>query len=106
MSRGRVPPGPRGAGARRGRGRRREERGDRGRVDRREGDARPADAADGRALSALRLLVVRRGRALRFVEVKEKRGERLGDPLEMVGPEKQRRIRRAAEAWLASRPDL
>ena len=51
-------------------------------------------------------LVVRRGRALRFVEVKEKRGERLGDPLEMVGPEKQRRIRRAAEAWLASRPDL
>jgi putative endonuclease len=51
-------------------------------------------------------LVVRRGRSLRFVEVKEKTGVGLGDPLEMVGPEKQRRIRRAAEAWLASRPEL
>jgi putative endonuclease len=51
-------------------------------------------------------LVVRRGRALRFVEVKEKKGDGLGDPLEMVGPEKQRRIRRAAEAWLASQPGL
>jgi putative endonuclease len=51
-------------------------------------------------------LVVRRGRALRFVEVKEKTGDGLGDPLEMVSFEKQRRIRRAAEAWLASRPEL
>ncbi len=51
-------------------------------------------------------LVVRRGRSLRFVEVKEKKGDRLGDPLEMVGPEKQRRIRRAAEAWLASQRGL
>jgi putative endonuclease len=51
-------------------------------------------------------LVVRRGRSLRFVEVKEKSGAELGDPLEMVGPEKQRRIRRAAEAWLAARPEL
>ena len=51
-------------------------------------------------------LVVRRGRALRFVEVKEKTGDGLGDPLEMVSPEKQRRIRRAAETWLASRPEL
>jgi putative endonuclease len=50
-------------------------------------------------------LVVRRGRALRFVEVKEKRGARFGDPLEMVGREKQRRIRRAAEAWLAAHPE-
>ena len=50
-------------------------------------------------------LVVRRGRALRFVEVKEKRGERYGDPLEMGGGEKQRRIRRAAESWLAAHPD-
>ena len=24
----------------------------------------------------------------------------------MVGPEKQRRLRRAAEAWLATRPEL
>jgi putative endonuclease len=51
-------------------------------------------------------LVVRRGRVLRFVEVKEKRGARFGDPLEMVTPEKQRRLRRAAETWLASRPEL
>jgi putative endonuclease len=43
---------------------------------------------------------------LRFVEVKEKRGDRYGDPLAMVTAEKQRRIRRAAEAWLASRPEL
>jgi putative endonuclease len=43
---------------------------------------------------------------LRFVEVKEKRGSRFGDPLEMVTAEKQRRLRRAAEAWLAARPEL
>jgi putative endonuclease len=51
-------------------------------------------------------VVVRRGRALRFVEVKEKTGPRYGDPAEMVSPEKQRRVRRAAEAWLASHPEL
>ncbi len=51
-------------------------------------------------------LIVRRGRTLRFVEVKEKRGRGFGDPLEMVTPEKQRRVRRAAVAWLAGRPDL
>jgi len=49
-------------------------------------------------------LVVRRGRRIAFVEVKSKSGERFGDPLEMVGPEKQRRLRRAAEAWLAANP--
>jgi putative endonuclease len=51
-------------------------------------------------------LIVRRGRRLVFCEVKSKTGERFGDPLEMVTEEKQRRIRRAAEAWLAARPDL
>lgn len=51
-------------------------------------------------------LVVRRGRRLAFVEVKEKRGGDLGDPVEMVGPEKRRRLRRAASAWLAANPDL
>ena len=51
-------------------------------------------------------LVVRRGRRLAFVEVKSKSGDRFGDPLEMVGPEKQRRIRRAAEAWLAAHPEF
>jgi putative endonuclease len=50
-------------------------------------------------------LVVRRGRRLVFAEVKRKRGEGFGDPLEMVGPEKLRRVRRAAEAWLASHPE-
>ena len=51
-------------------------------------------------------LIVRRGRVLRFVEVKEKRGTGFGDPLEMITAEKQRRVRRAAETWRASRPDL
>jgi putative endonuclease len=51
-------------------------------------------------------LIVRRGRMLRFVEVKEKRSSRFGDPLEMVTAEKQRRLRRAAAAWLSARPDL
>jgi putative endonuclease len=47
-------------------------------------------------------LIVRRGRKLVFVEVKEKRGPGFGDPLEMVDAEKRRRVRRAAAAWLAS----
>jgi putative endonuclease len=51
-------------------------------------------------------LVVRRGRRLAFVEVKGKAAEALGDPLEMVGPAKQQRLRRAAAAWLAANPDL
>jgi Holliday junction resolvase-like predicted endonuclease len=37
--------------------------------------------------------------------VKAKTAQRHGDPLEMVGPEKQRRLRRAAEAWLAVNPE-
>ena len=51
-------------------------------------------------------LIARRGRRLVFCEVKSKTGPRYGDPLEMVTEEKQRRIRRAADAWLAARPDL
>jgi putative endonuclease len=47
-------------------------------------------------------LIVRRGRTIIFVEVKRKQGQGFGDPLEMVGPEKLRRVRRAAEAWLAT----
>ena len=50
-------------------------------------------------------LVVRRGRRLAFVEVKAKTGTGLGDPLEMVTPEKQRRLRRTAESWLALHPE-
>src|SRR3954447_23204824 len=49
-------------------------------------------------------LIVRRGRRLAFVEVKAKSGAGRGDPLEMVTEEKQRRLRRAAEAWLAAHP--
>lgn len=51
-------------------------------------------------------LVVRRGRRVVFCEVKSKTGERHGDPLEMVGPEKLRRLQEAAMAWLAMHPEL
>ena len=50
-------------------------------------------------------IIVRRGRRLVFCEVKEKLGEGFGDPLEMVDDEKQRRLRLAAEAWLARHPE-
>ena len=49
-------------------------------------------------------LVLRRGRRLVFCEVKAKGGVRYGDPLDMVGPEKIRRLTRAAETWLAAHP--
>jgi putative endonuclease len=49
-------------------------------------------------------VVARRGRRLIFCEVKEKTGDRFGDPLEMVDEEKVRRLQRAAEAWLARNP--
>jgi putative endonuclease len=48
-------------------------------------------------------LVASRGRTIVFCEVKSKSGTAWGDPLEMVTPEKQRRVRRAAETWLAAR---
>jgi putative endonuclease len=48
-------------------------------------------------------LVALRGRTLVFCEVKSKSAPGWGDPLEMVTPEKQRRVRRAAETWLAYR---
>jgi putative endonuclease len=50
-------------------------------------------------------LIVRRGRRLVFCEVKGKSGVGYGHPLEMVTPEKLRRIRRAAETWLATHPE-
>jgi putative endonuclease len=49
-------------------------------------------------------LVLRRGRRLVFCEVKEKGGEAFGEPVEMVDEEKQRRVRRAAAAWLGAHP--
>jgi putative endonuclease len=50
-------------------------------------------------------LVLRRGRTIIFCEVKAKGGSVRGDPLEMVTPEKVRRLRQAAEAWLSANPD-
>ncbi len=51
-------------------------------------------------------LVLRRGRRLLVVEVKEKSGAEFGDPLEMVDEEKVRRVHTAARAWLAAHPEL
>jgi putative endonuclease len=51
-------------------------------------------------------VVARRGRQLVFCEVKAKLGGGYGDPVEMVGAEKKRRLRQAAEAWLARHPEL
>jgi putative endonuclease len=50
-------------------------------------------------------LVLRRGRTIVFCEVKSKSGRMLGDPLEMVTVEKQRRLTRAAQSWLAAHPE-
>ena len=51
-------------------------------------------------------IVLRRGRRLVFCEVKARTGTGFGDPFEAVSAEKERRLRRAAEAWLARRPAL
>jgi putative endonuclease len=51
-------------------------------------------------------IVVRRGRRLVFCEVKMRSGAGYGDPWEAVGPEKERRLRRAAEAFLARSREL
>ncbi len=45
-------------------------------------------------------LIVRRGRTLIFVEVKERATDAYGGPVAAVGPEKRRRVRHAARAWL------
>ena len=50
-------------------------------------------------------VVARRGGRLVFCEVKSKGGEAYGDPVEMVSGEKARRVRRAAELWLAAHPE-
>jgi putative endonuclease len=49
-------------------------------------------------------LVLRRGKRLLVVEVKEKAGPAFGHPLEMVTPEKSRRVLAATSAWLAAHP--
>jgi putative endonuclease len=50
-------------------------------------------------------LVLRRGRKLVFVEVKEKSGPAFGGPLEMIDGEKVRRVSTAVQAWLAAHPE-
>ncbi len=47
-------------------------------------------------------LVLRRGRTIVFCEVKAKGSGEQGDPLEMITREKVRRLRQAAEVWLAT----
>jgi putative endonuclease len=49
-------------------------------------------------------VVARRGATIVFCEVKSKSGDGYGDPLDMVGPGKVARLRRAAEAWLTAHP--
>jgi putative endonuclease len=49
-------------------------------------------------------LIVRRGRRLVFVEVKQKSGLAYGDPVEAVDEWKQARLRRGIDAWLAANP--
>jgi len=51
-------------------------------------------------------VVARRGGTIVFCEVKSKGGPGFGDPLEMVSAEKVRRVRHAAEAWLAAHAEL
>jgi putative endonuclease len=51
-------------------------------------------------------LVLRRGRRIVVVEVKEKAGEAFGHPFEMIDDEKARRVQTAAAVWLAARPEL
>ena len=51
-------------------------------------------------------LIVRRGRALRIVEVKEKTGDGYGAALEMVDARKLTHVKRAALRWLAAHPEL
>ena len=51
-------------------------------------------------------LVLRRGRRLMVVEVKEQGGAGFGHPLEMIDGEKARRVATATRAWLAAHPEL
>jgi putative endonuclease len=63
-------------------------------------------AANARAGGYELDIVVRRGRTVTVCEVKARSGPGYGAPVEAVGPEKARRVRQAAEAWLALHPEL
>ena len=62
-------------------------------------------AANARAGGHELDLVVRRGRRLVFVEVKERAREGYGGPVGAVDREKRRRVRRAAASWLQAHPE-
>jgi putative endonuclease len=49
-------------------------------------------------------LIVRRGRDLTFVEVKERAGTGFGGAVGAVDREKRRRVRQAARIWLSRNP--
>ena len=54
-------------------------------------------------------LIVRRGRCLTFVEVKQRRGSGFGGAFGAVNAEKRRRVRAGARVWLSrnpQRPDI
>ena len=63
-------------------------------------------AANARAGGYELDIVVRRGRTVTVCEVKARTGPDYGAPAEAVGPQKARRVRQAAEAWLALHPEL
>lgn len=49
-------------------------------------------------------LIVRRGRNLTFVEVKQRRGSDFGGAFAAVNAEKRRRLRNGARVWLSRNP--
>jgi putative endonuclease len=51
-------------------------------------------------------LIVRRGRDLTFVEVKQRSGSGFGGAVGAVDREKRRRVRQAARVWLTRNPQL
>ena len=48
-------------------------------------------------------LIVRRGRTVAFVEVKDRRGPGFGDPLEAITWRKRREIERVARWWIEAK---
>ena len=61
--------------------------------------------ANARAAGSELDLVLRRGRRIVVVEVKEKSGSAFGHPFEMIDEEKARRVHTATQAWLARHPE-